>query len=547
MVSRRVASLRTLMVESDPGGASLQSPESVERQRIIDWFRSAIREFRSAANGLDENERLRLQLSSSFLAPFQATVFWSKDPEFQLIIFTHLEDWKDGDVQICGPVHSRELVHAADVFLRDGRWARRLPEDHVSVIAQDPLFQAETIGDLVANALLQFARGFERAHLLNLPRPSPLMGYLIFENAWAQEYAGSIADTPRDQLISSAIAEARRIAARASTSSPPSPGTIVQRPRGEAAHYSIIFPPIAIGGVPRPKGPEERWTRQYLKPLLDNSIDITLGNSRLVVRRDGLIVTFQGDRQEATRLLNLVAAIANHRGLSCAAFREVDVCPVEFQLGTMTPMGWNELRPPRSDMVGNSLFHGFLPPEVKRTEVPLTTMTSALKLVAQVLADASAIEDLLLDIEAKTHLDSFDFSSSFTLSWIIIERSLVYTWETFLERSRPEGVTVRGALSKDWNVDRVAKALRFAGQIDESYFEQIMRLKDRRNDLLHGKKPTNPEDAHECYRLAYELAEGYLEDLEMETVTKSVPATEKEMVRLSPSIERRDHRDNQGA
>ena len=492
-----------------------------EREELRRWYLSFVDSFRREAEELTPDARARIPTNMDLRGPLQITVFWTKNPEFQLVLVSRFKDWGDERIDICGPVQASDLVDSADEFLSDPRWKRKLPDSHVSYLTPLRHARPETLSDSLGDTLHHFLLLLQRSATMKLGNSTPLFGFQPWEGAWAWEVAGSVTRLERGLWLDLPLSAARE--------APPRPAPVQPlhrvvhslqepplRPGYAEVAMTVVYPPIVIGELPRPASLKDRVTGQYLSALSRFVIDEQLDGRRLLIRRDGVLVLAAGAGASPRTLFNLFLAIALFQGVEVEAVRDLDIGTGQVEEKTLQVQGWRIPNSAKTELMTNSLMPGQLPPDVARFEVGEETLRKSVQLATEALKRADAVEDLVTCLEARTHFRGGEYSQAFVLAWVVMERGLHQSWEMFLKGSRPEGSAAPTGESKllgTEDLDRILRALRFAGQLEQGDFDTLMRLKTARNQFVHRGRAISKEEAEECLKLALDSAADYIAEL----------------------------------
>lgn len=89
------------------------------------------------------------------------------------------------------------------------------------------------------------------------------------------------------------------------------------------------------------------------------------------------------------------------------------------------------------------------------------------------------------------------------MSWVIIEKYLTGKWEDFLQEKGISG-GFKKEISK-WNIDKIIKAINLQEILLNADYEILMKMKQKRNEILHGTIRATKEDAEKVLSLAIDM------------------------------------------
>jgi hypothetical protein len=126
----------------------------------------------------------------------------------------------------------------------------------------------------------------------------------------------------------------------------------------------------------------------------------------------------------------------------------------------------------------------------------------------RITKDPNASDFLIFFLEADTHLKNSEYAQSFIMSWVIIERHMLWLWEKFLKE---EGI-LRERRSKltnptYWTIDFILEGLNLVGRLSNNEYNELITLKNRRNDIVHAGESVTMEEAKKCLELAKSIVQ----------------------------------------
>ena len=158
----------------------------------------------------------------------------------------------------------------------------------------------------------------------------------------------------------------------------------------------------------------------------------------------------------------------------------------------------------------------------RRSLMLYTIQTISKEKLAEIISKAEAVfkrsditEQVLFYLEASTHFAESEYTQSFTMSWIIIEKYLSGQWENFL-RGKSIGGKRKDKLTNStlWSIDYVIQTLAINGVIEDNEYRLLMDLKTKRNNFIHNGQKITKDDAENCLRIAESVVRQSVNSLE---------------------------------
>lgn len=481
--------------------------DNPETLRLREWYLALIKQFREAVEVEDSKVREGIPANYNFLSPFQVEVFWFRNPEFQILIYSNFSQRPDLAIHVWGPVPAALANVVIANALKQDRWMGQFD----GTISWGPFGQQKRPTQQVKEDFFNFFAGAvgqgTMQAAISTGGPRFAWGQVLPSGSFAWVYLGNIADSDPSIIIRQILDGAK---GRPQTSKP-SPAVAespAQVPPVLNVALAFFFPPIAVGEIPRPASYTEFASKSYLSGYGQTVFDGKLGEHRVTIRRDGLVTLACENREEARGLLNLLFGVARLHGVPMQALRES-----ELGKGRVTPDSF-EFRGVEYRLVSDRtrLFQDFPPFHVSQPHDRIAVSTELLsRLVDQtngLAPDTDTADDVRLLLEASTYLDGSQPAQSFILSWLVIERFLARKWEEFL-RKYPPGAPHKGEAEADeldwWDADAILRAMRFSGELDHARYGMLMALKKKRNGFIHENRVIGSRDAARAFQLALEL------------------------------------------
>jgi hypothetical protein len=464
---------------------------------IDTWLREFLTEFRRQSEKLSEDERAKIYKFDDFSSPCQILLLWFKDANAQFLIVTHDEDREDQEITVHGPVPTYEAVETLDSILKDPKWNIELSEEEKKLLPETIQFNPlEYLFFYIVNQLreLQFTK--------------PVKAFIcsksvLSDNSFTWQVQGNIAELNHVELVNEIIEEARKEAEVARTKkepSAPSPPTITIKGCGIYFH-----PPIWIGKLPR-----KTFKQKMLGPLVFpmKAMDLKYKGKIVVIKEDGFIAIGEENTSKATRMLNEIMATSLLLNFPALAVRELEVNETQIDPLTLDIRGgimaMNSLR----TQLAFSLWRpqlGVQPIEVRK-EITKEELANIIQQAERITQDSEVADFLVFLLDAHTYLQNSEYMQSFIMSWMIIERHIFWLWKKFLKeeqinRKRRDKLTN----SLYWTIDYVLETLNITGQINLEDYKNLMKLKKKRNDIIHKGEKVTLDEAERCFQIAMNI------------------------------------------
>ena len=112
--------------------------------------------------------------------------------------------------------------------------------------------------------------------------------------------------------------------------------------------------------------------------------------------------------------------------------------------------------------------------------------------------------DLIFILEAFTFFENTEFKQSYIMSWAVIENFIETKWDEFIQEKKIESDRKNKLKNpSSWSTDYILEALNFAGKIKDREYELLMKLKKKRNGIIHKGVNVSKKEAKECLDLAF--------------------------------------------
>ena len=455
------------------------------KEKLREAIVSLISNFREEMEKLTQEEQMAASRTLyDFSKPCQFMVIWAEEPEFQIVLITHLTQLEDKYIEIYGPIENSKLIEYIENEVMKSPMIEFLGKEDV----EDFLISALNYIQQLYNPI----RGF--------PKPSIYYKALLISPEYAVGWliVGNLLDLDLGKIVKNEVREIT------SMTKPP------QIPQQEVPPFlegfgTYIYPPLWIGE--RPKSFREKiWPLLLLSYSLKNVITDNYKKRPIIITRDGYIAIGEKDKKKAQELINEIMSVMLLRGFDVHAVREIDLGEATFTERGIESFSWNPLRTP--PFYADRLFP--TAPTINRT-ADEEKIKNILRL-AELLTKDDRIKTLLsLYLETHTYFENTEFKQALMMGWIILEEYYIKDlWLSLISKA----TTDNNRLSKlgSWNIDHQIEALNLSGELSKEEYNLLMEIKEARNKVVHEGKSPPKEIVEKCKELAFKAVKKYVKD-----------------------------------
>lgn len=132
-----------------------------------------------------------------------------------------------------------------------------------------------------------------------------------------------------------------------------------------------------------------------------------------------------------------------------------------------------------------------------------TLFNEILRSAEKITKNKSVTDYLLSFLDAKTHFLIEQYKTSFLLAWIVLEKYIDGVWEeTLVSQKISDKRREKLARSSLWTADDKLEALNLMGLFVNERYNEVIRLKKMRNDIVHEGRNVTKQEAEECLRFS---------------------------------------------
>jgi hypothetical protein len=457
------------------------------KESLQEWITGLISHFREEMAKLTLEEQMAASRTLDDLSkPCQFVVIWAEEPEFQIVLITHLTQFEDKRIEIYGPIENSKLIEYIENEVLKSPIIEFLGKEHVE------------------NFLVGALRNIQSFYnpLYGVPKPFIGNKMRISSDIYAVGWLviGNLSNLDLKNMVDKAIQEIKSDTKPQPPIPPPIP--ILE------GFGTYIYPPLWIGEIPRPKSFREKisgrplWSFSWERAITD-----TYKNRPIIITRDGYIAIGEKDRVKAQELINEIISTMLLRGLFAQVVREIDLGQATFT-ETGLSLSWNPFSSRTMTFPAGRFFLESLPTGRIVTEEKIRKTIR----LAELLTTDDRIKTLLsLYLEASTYFANTEFKQTLIMGWIILEDFYIKDlWTSRISKV----VTDNNRLSKlgSWNIDQRLEALNLSGELSNDDYDLLMKIKDARNEVVHEGKFPPKEIVEKCIDLASRVVQKYVGD-----------------------------------
>ena len=465
------------------------SKKQSAKEKLQESLACLISHFREEVGKLPPEEQMAVSRTLGDLSePCQFMVIWAEEPEFQIILITHLTQLEDKHIEIYGPIENSKLIKYIE-----------------NEVLKSPIINflgRERIEDFLATELRQI-QGFYNP--LYTPKPSIGSRVRISSDIYAVGWLviGNLSNLDLGKIVDEIIREIKLEAKPSPPTQKPPVSPILE------GFGTYIYPPLWIGEIPRPKSFREKisW-RPLLSYSFERVITDTYKNRPIVVARDGYIAIGEKDKLKAQELINEIISTMLLRGLNVQVVREIDLSQAIFA-ESGTALGWNPFSLRTTSILAERFFFESLP--INRTAINEEKIRKTIKLAELLTTDDKIKTLLLLYLEAFTYFANTELKQALIVGWIILEDFYIKDlWASRISKIARDS----DRLSKlgSWNVDQRLETLNLSGELSNDEYDLLMKIKDARNKVVHEGIFPPKEIVEKCMDLVVRIVQKYVGD-----------------------------------
>jgi hypothetical protein len=470
----------------------LQTNFTDVREKMRVYLIDLMKHVRERINSLPAELQATIsQTPGNFLPPCQIMVIWAKEPEFQIIIITRLEELNDGFINIHGPIENFILPTYIETQILNSDFVKFVGRDMVEGFLVGALkavryYYDPLTGPPKPTISYKITMGLEKPYTTK----SYLMGWLVI---------GNLLKLDLEKIVEECIND---IAYRVKSSSL----TSVQEDKTILEGFgAYIYPPVWIGEPPKPRTFREKV---FEPPIWKYSTEIIIKDVYkgfpLIALREGYIAIDTKEKAKALEFLNEIVATLLLLGIPVHVIKEADVGEAVFKEKSAR-WGPDRLRSWQYHLP----FHIFSSLSARETIISEGKMRNAIKLAELLTTDERVRTLISLFHEAYTYFMNTEYKQALIMSWVILEDFYI---EDLLSSTISKITSDKKRLEKieNWNIDQKIEVLNISHVISNEEYDLLMEIKKARNDVVHEGKAPGKEIVEKCLNLASRVVQRYI-------------------------------------
>lgn len=466
---------------------------------LKDWFTEVIKEYRERYESSSKTLRKFLSKIDDFGCPCQILSLTVASPPLTFVYVTHDTSRSDLEVYSYGPTMPHELLPKMEKVLSDEQLYRELrPEER-------EFSNEESFGKYLENQFI-WIQEVVRAQSLRPPIQTENMQigikmsimfkgfmwmvYNQLESASPEEFVDTIFKGERER----GEEDKKNIDNKKVTSQKPEEEKI----QGFSTYF---YPNVWVGDVP-----EFTFRRRvegysiYPNPIFPYDYKGLI----LVVDQRGWLFVEGKEPGKCIEVMNEIMGVSLLLNFDFDAVRLEDIGEASISKETKEMRNIQFPISLKRNWQAAQSFGGInentLQAAVKLTPENLSEIVRTSERITK-LPENSKIVSLL--VAAKAHMKGSEFMESFILSWLMIERILRNKWESFLARKNVAGR--RRKKLREWSIDSIIETMSLDNEIAEDFYDELMQLKTKRNDVNHEGYVNSQKDSIKCFQIAMQM------------------------------------------
>ncbi|MGB8217091.1 MAG: hypothetical protein WCE94_07300 [Candidatus Methanoperedens sp.] len=469
-----------------------------------DWFKVLIREFRSGYKKLFEDEKKHISNLDDLTEPCQILSITFDNPPLTKTFFLHLSNVSDETIWEYGPIKPYEAFELFEKIIADPVWDTPLDKDEQVFFDE---IEEPIVRTLIERSLMSILRDIQRcifeSHPSSINIPSLKNYFLKKSGVWTfyGDITNASAANIADGIIQNAknVYENEKMRQKEETAKVEPPKFL--EPLEYTWHGAFLFPPVYIGKAPRIPFSERLLGIIWMSKLGTVVFEGKINNRNLIATHNGFVGIEAIRKDEALELLNILVAALLLRGTVSFVIREHEVGDFQYDIATKQFRNWSIAMTPRSSIMNEQYQQNYF--FRRKSKLTSDVLALALKDAELYLKDPRHRFYIPVFLESYTHLAESEYKQSFFMSWVIIEKNLAEKWKTILqEKGISDGRFDRLTNTSQWSIDYLIEAMNLQGVTADTDYDILMKLKKRRNNILHGTIKATKEDATEAFSVA---------------------------------------------
>lgn len=455
-------------------------------KKLENWIKDFIIYFR-------QQSQKKEFTSKDFISPCQINVIWLQDkgePEtdYQIFIFTQWEKILDLDFDLEGPKNLSDTINILDSFIKKNKWTKTTLDDETAI--------GDTYSEALEEAFLHIIQNFDQNPFYKNKIHNNIK---IAKDCFCWVFDGKIQEMDikdifemvyKDELVKD-NEDSQKIVPISN-----------QAPVTIKGYATFFYPAIWIGDTPNPSF-IERLIGSNLGSYVKNVYNTTYNGIPLIVQSDGFLAIGETNKEKALDLLNEIMATALFLKIPNIKIREFELINVEINHQTKDIGSWQG----STGFTRTSLLEERINGDPKwyrghKIFLKKSDIINVIEKSKEFNQDKEFKNFLGFFFEAFTHLFNTEYSQSFIMSWTIIEKYFYSIWKGMLIAKNKKMNKSRKSNLLNWNLHHILEIINLYENLNDETYELLIKLKAKRNKIVHQGENCSEEDAEECFNLA---------------------------------------------
>ena len=484
---------------------------------LQNWIKKLVIEFRKQYDLLSPDEQKKnISNLDNFSFPCQINVIWCQfyDINLQIMIITKWEDREDLEINIYGPIESKDIIEILENILEEKKWNRSFDKDERCSLAKGENKYSTRLKGIFINSFTNFKRDISlKAFKGYKEKPFvPGKGYFA-KDAFYWICQGKMQDSDITQIINEIFEDIKK-----------DKKTLIRkitekenRIKGYGAYF---FPPIWVEDEPEISLEDVITERPLIDYYTKPAYQTELNNRILLFHKDGLIIIGGEDKNKALEYLNLILSIACLYNYPSFAITENEIGELDINLDNLKINGPTMSLASIRNLACQERYYKYSSLPIvnpyTRKIIPLNTLKNIIDLSIKLITNSKEemMNYLRNFLGGYTLFCNAEYSQSFIINWVILEKRIIQLRNRLFDRKSNITSDRRSKLknSNYWNADNLIEVLNFTGFINDTLYKKFIKLKKIRNKFAHDGKSVTEEQAKDCLIFSYNILNKMLDE-----------------------------------
>lgn len=467
-------------------------------------YKLLISSWRKAFNTLSIEEQKRIQLINDLRSPCQINVIVIENKELAITsqkwVISHFTNEPDKNIEILGPIDTKDVLNKIGEFTSNERWDKPLPKDN-------RFFATKTYKDIIEGHMLALVDSHRRSVFGKIWEDQNIKSgmqsrQLISKEMAIWSYNGTLTKDDIDNIVEKEITNIKKGVPKATQ--PKLNQANHTRIAELQAYGTYIYPNVFIGVKPKLSFGEKLKRSMYGRgPNYPRKNDIILykKSNKLtwIATQKGIIGVISDNPNTALRLLNVFMSLLTLQGFPAFAIRENELISMTLNAENGFIMRSNV------PIILPRMLHEDISSDIPEWQlqsmkvVSKTTVNKIFRDINKIYKDDFILDELSMFGDIYTHYQKLEYSQAVIYSWILIEKWVSHKYEeifTTLDKKGNKGKALVRETSQLLETEQI-----FSSNITE----KLHGLRNLRNQLMHSSKQITKDEAKIALETVAEL------------------------------------------